>query len=156
MKNKVKPTEKQKLAVMGILQGKSARRAMIDAKYTEVSASHPKQNLIDRPGVQSYVAKLDKASKAKFGISLESKMIDTTLEGLEATKLFGKDAVKHPDWGSRYNFLKLVSDVTGKTKSSEPTSETNQQYNFFQVNTVEREAFHNKLKEFLRKNNDKE
>ncbi|QQG41268.1 MAG: hypothetical protein HYV90_03800 [Candidatus Woesebacteria bacterium] len=148
--NKVKPTNKQVAAINGIIEGKSAGVAMREAGYSRVTALNPKQNLVGTSGAKAYLQKLDKLSLCKYKLHLADKLADTTLNGLEATKLFGKDAIVHPDWSARAIFVKMLNEIVGVTKPPEVLV-NNRQFNFFKVGEVERSKFNNKLKEFLRK-----
>lgn len=148
--NKVKPTNKQVAAINGIIEGKSAGVAMRDAGYSRVTALNPRQNLVGTSGAKAYLQKLDKLSYRKYKLNLADKLADTTLNGLEATKLFGKDAIEHPDWSARALFVKMLNEIAGVTKPQE-ISVNNRQFNFFKVSEGERTEFNNKLKDFLRK-----
>ncbi|MCU0371514.1 MAG: hypothetical protein MUC31_08865, partial [Bacteroidales bacterium] len=100
--------------------------------------------------VKTYLQKLDKLSFNKYKLYLADKLADTTLDGLKATKLFGKNGEEYPDWSARALFVKMLNEITGVTKSQE-VSVNNRQYNFFKVNERKRTEFNTKLKEFLRK-----
>ena len=151
-RNKVKPTEQQKKAVNGVMQGKSMRSSMITAGYSEKTASAPSKNFLARAGVQVYLKKFDKVSRQKFGMNLQDKLISTFTDGLESTKLYGKSAVVHPDFSTRFVYANKLSDLIGMTKQTETPQQTNNQYNFFQTSPEEQRVFHEKLKEFIRGN----
>lgn len=155
-KNKVKTSELQKKAVNGIIEGKPAGQAMVDAGYSKVTASHPQQNLVARAGVQAYLEKFDEVSRRKFGMNLQEKLIETFTDGLEATKLFGKNAVKHEDHSTRFVYASKLSELLGWSKSVEVPNQQNTQYNFFAVGEEEQNIFSEKLKDFLKKSYAKE
>lgn len=112
-KNRVKATLKQKKAVDNIISGefKSVAAAMKDAGYSPVSASHPAHALMNSRGVEVYLAKLDEKSQKLWGLKLPEKVMDTYLEGLEATKVVkvGKQTEERPDWLARKSFADKFS-----------------------------------------------
>lgn len=55
MKNKIKPTEKQKRTLMHLQKAKSLQEAMLKGGYSLASSTHPKQNFIEREGVKSLI-----------------------------------------------------------------------------------------------------
>lgn len=152
-KNRVRATLKQKKAVDNIVSGqfKSIAAAMKDAGYSAVSASHPAHALMDRRGVEVYLEKLDEISQRRFNLSLRDKVMETYMDGLDATKIarIGKQTLERPDWAVRKSFADKFSEFFGWSKEQVP-SETQNQYNFFSVGPSEREAFNQKYKLFLR------
>jgi len=150
--NKVKTSELQKRAVNGILEGKAPGQAMIDAGYTAITASHPRQNLIVRAGVQAYLAKFDKASRRKFGMNLGDKLVDIFLDGLSANKLAGKNDEEVPDWGNRAVFAKQLAEFMNWIKPKEESRSFQQQNNlFFSIDDQTRGEFNERFKLFLKK-----
>lgn len=109
------PSAKQKLALGGILQGKSKRQAMIDAGYSEVSSSHPKQNLVESRGFQDLLNDLDAYSIQKFGLSADYKAGTALVDALEANKVQGtaNDFVEIPDHKTRIEAAKVILDLKG-------------------------------------------
>jgi len=87
MTNKIKTTHMQ-LRALEIKQQDpkiSMRQAMIRAGYTKVSASHPKQNLIERKGVQQAI---ENFSEQLVGLGVTTDfMAKKYLEWLTATKI---------------------------------------------------------------------
>lgn len=59
MKNKVKPTLKQRKAFENIEKAMSMRQAMIEAGYSEKVARSPKQNLLETRGYQTLQEKFN-------------------------------------------------------------------------------------------------
>ena len=153
-KNRVRVTLKQKQAVDNIISGqfKSVATAMRDAGYSAVSATHPAHALMNRRGVEAYLAKLDELSQRKFNLSLPDKVMETYMDGLDATKVVRicKQTEERPDWLVRKAFADKFSEFFGWSKeSSAPTSQN--QYNFFSVSQEERDSFNQRFKEFMRK-----
>ena len=101
-----KPTPLQKMAVDNILSGKfkTKKAAMLDAGYSEPVSGNPSQQLAHRKGVQAYLKSLGGKAISKWGMPIEDKVMDVYMEGLDATRLYGKDAIEHPDWGARKSF----------------------------------------------------
>lgn len=52
MKNKVKPTEKQRETMKHLVKAKSLQEAMLAGGYSPKSAESPKQNFMDREGTK--------------------------------------------------------------------------------------------------------
>lgn len=95
--NKVKPTKLQKrtLAILKENPDMSLGKAMITAGYAENTASHPKQNLLEAPGVLNAREQWIEILRDK-GITIE-KLAEKQNEWLDAkkvvsAKITGKDA----------------------------------------------------------------
>ena len=112
---KVKPTPRQAVAVNNILSGqyRSIASAMREAGYSKKSSFNPRHILGNRRGVQAYLDSLSEAAKRRWGVSLPVKVMITYLDGLEATKLVGREAVEWPDWMIRHAFAEKLSEFLG-------------------------------------------
>lgn len=113
--NRVKPTLKQVSAVNNILSGefKSYASAMREAGYSKKSSFNPRHTLGNRRGVQAYLNSLSEAAKRRWGVSLPVKVMMVYLDGLEANKLVGREAVEWPDWMIRLAFAEKLSEFLG-------------------------------------------
>lgn len=147
--NRVKPTEKQIKAINGVLAGKKPTQALTEAGYSPKTSSHVKQNFFHCRGVIQYLAKMDKESLRKFKMHTGEKLIDVYLNGLEATKLHGRNAIEHPDWLARKAFADKLAEFMSWTKEDKVQT-FNNQYNFFSVPLNEREDFNVKFSQFVR------
>lgn len=150
-------TPKQKAAVDNVLSGQykykgknSIRASMMAAGFSEATSGDPTRNLAERQGVQIYLEKLGEKAKKKFGMELRDKVMETYLDGLEATKLMGKDSIEHPDYSTRLAFADRFSDFFGWLEQRREAKAYNQ-YNFFSVNEKERAKFNTNFKGFLDK-----
>lgn len=151
--NPPEPTKRQVRAVNNIISGeyKTKADALRAAGYSEKSATHQSATLFKNKGIQTYLRKLNRQSRAKFGVALPDKVAMTYLEGLEATKLFGKDAVEHPDWQARKQFADSFAEFFGWKQPQLPSASVNQQFNFFSIPEKDKERFNNNFKSFLGK-----
>lgn len=84
MSNKVHPTPRQKAAFEYIKKTKSLQEAMISAGYSEKTATHPKQNFVNRVGFQVLLNQYREQLK-RVGISIE------ILAQIQASGLFDED-----------------------------------------------------------------
>ena len=153
-KRKVKPTEMQKKAVDNIISGKfkTIKASMTDAGYSDVSAEQPSRALAETRGVEIYLASLSAKAKKRWDSSLEDKVMDTYMDGLDATKLFGKDGIEHPDWMARKSFADRFSEFFGwVSKNQGPSTPQFNQYNFFSMPAEKRKAFNDNFKGFLKR-----
>lgn len=91
MINKVKPTKKQKDTFKHIKRGLVLRDAMLAGGYTEKSATHPKQNLIDTKGFRILTERYREDLK-KAGIDSE------VLAEIQAEGLFEQNAAIRLDY----------------------------------------------------------
>lgn len=89
--NKIKPTKKQEEALKHIKRGMRLRDSMIAAGYTPKTATHPKQNLIDKRGFQVLIHQYREDLK-KAGISSE------VLAEVQAEGLFDQSASVRLDY----------------------------------------------------------
>lgn len=149
-----KITEKQKSAVDNIISGKARtiKKAMRQAGYSDGSSKNPGNNLLARRGVQEYVKTLNRIAQEKFGIGVKDKLALTYVEGLEATKLYGADALEAPDWQSRHKFAESVARFLNLVEQAgEGRRVQANQFNFFSVSNEEKQAINKNFTEFLKK-----
>src|SRR3990167_1341082 len=163
-KYKAKPTQRQMKAVDGILiEGKPAAVAMRDAGYTPKTADTPNHNLAMKKGVQAYLETLEKKVVKRFNISLKDKVMETYLEGLEASKEhpqivgrdeYGKPVYKYrktPDHQLRGQFADRFARFFGWVDANrQPSPSKMQQFNFFAVPEQEQKKFNNRFHDFLK------
>jgi len=153
-KKEIHPTFMQKTAVDAILSGKSKTVAggMRLAGYAEPTIHKSKEDLVKSRGVQEYLKTFSKVSKKRWNLSIQDKVMATYVDGLEATKLVGKDAVEHPDYIARKMFADKFSEFFGWSKAVMPFGGgqvNNNQFNFFSLPEPEREQFNETFKHFL-------
>lgn len=149
-----KPKPQQKLAVDLILSGKakSLRDAARQAGYKKDSVHNVHRAITHAVGVRVYLAKLDQKAKEKFGMSLPDKVADTFFKGLNATKLYGKDAVKHVDYATRLQYAdRFARFFKWETTGIEDGKSEYNQFNFFQAKPEDQEKFHANLKSFIKR-----
>lgn len=147
------PTPKQKKAVDNVLSGEftSFKPALKDAGYSDSTSAEPQKNFLKAQGVQVYLKKLDKKAQKRFGMELHEKVADTYLDGLEATKLYGKDGTEHPDSMARLAYADRFAKFFGWVSDGETQAKTkNQQFNFFSTSGEEKENFNNSFIDFLK------
>lgn len=105
-----KATTKQKKAVQGIVEGKTAGTAMREAGYSEAMANNP-QKLTTSKGfaelMDSYFP--------------DDELLQAHKEGLQATKLV--NGVEVPDYATRHRYLKTMYKLKRKyePEASQPT-----------------------------------
>lgn len=91
----VKPTNKQVKAIHAIVAGEAnIGKAMREAGYSTKSSENPKQNLLDRRGVQKYLDTLDTKAQRLFHMSALDKALDVYLKALQA-ELSGSSEPDH-------------------------------------------------------------
>lgn len=94
VKKKRAPTEKELKYLENRKAGQGKKEAAINAGYAESTADKStakiENNIIDL---------MDAAGLTP------AKLLAKVAEGLEATKLYGKEAVVHPDYGARHRFV---------------------------------------------------
>jgi hypothetical protein len=149
---KTKPSTLQKRAVQNILSGKfkSTAAAMRDAGYSETTSHRPAEKLARSKGVQAYLHELGDDAIAKWGMSIENKVMDVYLSGLEATKLVGKNAVSQPDWQSRLQFANSFASFFGWKESQPKGGKIHQQFDYFGIPEDQKAVFNKKFENFLR------
>lgn len=148
------PTRPEKL-VNNLISGeyKTKEGAAIAAGYSPNTARDGKSinKVLKSEAVEIYLKKLDKMARARFKSSLHDKVMETYLDGLEATKLFGKDAIEHPDYMARKAFADKFAEFFGWTKGTPQGGGSQNQFNFFMFKKEEREDFNQQFEGFLRK-----
>ena len=146
------PTAMQKQGVDNILSGKyrNFAPALRDAGYTKSVANAPGHNFFNAQGVQLYLKTLSKVAKKRWNVSLPDKVALTYLDGLEATKLAGKDAIEHPDFATRLTYADRFAEFFGWRQDKPMGNIKNQQFNFFSVDEKERQDFNENFKTFLK------
>ncbi len=94
-KNKVKPTKLQlkTLAIKQTNPDLSMRKAMIEAGYSSITASHPKNNLVEARGTEKAMEQF-KLKLTDLGVTVP-KMAAKYSEWLDATKI--KSSLTEPD-----------------------------------------------------------
>ena len=144
------PTLKQVKGVDNVLSGRfpSASQALRAAGYGKHVKPGPE--FFKAQGVELYLKTLSKVAKKRWNYSLPDKVMLTYLDGLEATKLAGKDAVEHPDWLARKAFADRFAEFFGWTRGETSAVGRLQQFNFFSVNEDDRKNFNENFKLFLR------
>lgn len=152
----LQPSERQKRAVDNVISGKfhSKRQALLDAGYDKTVADRPSQ-VFKSHGVQVYLKTLSKISKKRYSLSLQDKVMLTYLDGLDATKLYGKEGREHPDWMARKQFADSLADLM-KFSPENPMNQKNRsgnfnQFNFFSMNERDRQNVNSTFKDFLGK-----
>lgn len=148
------PTAKQKLATDLLLSGKasSVPDAMRQAKYSPSSVNNSGKVFVRSQGVEVYLKSLDEKSREKFGMSIQDKVMNVYYEGLEATKLFGKEAIEHPDHPTRISAADRMASFFGWQKLGiEDESKQYNQFNFFNVKPEKQKLFQENLKSFIKK-----
>jgi hypothetical protein len=147
------PTDMQRMAVNLIVSGqaKSVHQAMKKAGYSKHSAMHKKQDFIMRHGVQTYLRRLDDRARMKWGMAVQDKIMDTYAEALDATKLYGKKAIEHPDHSVRIQAADRFSRFFKWTEEGiDDDKKQFNQFNFFNANPEQQKKFHDNLKHFIK------
>jgi len=144
-------TKKQKQAVENMLSGKfkSKSAALQAAGYTGGEAGSPAR-FMQATGVRQYLKRIGKKAKKLFKMKLEDKVMQVYMEGLNADKPFGKDAIMAADHPTRKMFADRFSEFFGWTTEAPATAPVQTQNNFFMVAKEEQKEFNGKFKDFLR------
>jgi hypothetical protein len=148
-----KPRPKQKLMVDLKLSGRAETitDAARQAGYRD-SSLHNVHILTQSVGVRTYLATIDKKSRKRFGMTLPDKVMNTYFEALDATKLYGKNAVEHPDHKVRIEAAdRYAGFFKWKETGIEDKKNEYNQFNFFQTKAEDQEKFHANLKSFIKK-----
>ncbi len=141
-------TNLQKKAVDNIMSGdyKSKGKALRAAGVSASVARNP-GTFIQQEGVQNYLKNFEAKAVVKFGVSLDEKIQDVYLDGLEAekpSKLLGV----MPDHRLRKLFADTIQEtrglLTAKKSSSSPV------FNFFMFDKESRSKFNEGFSEFIR------
>lgn len=94
-----------------------------------LEAGHP-PSVVDKPKAIMSQAGFQQLMK-EAGVTPE-KLSTVLKEGLEATKLFGKDAVRHPDYMARHKYMETGLKLLGIQESPAPAGGNT--FNFNQTN----------------------
>jgi phage terminase small subunit len=102
----------ERKAVLGVIEGKSKTRALIDAGYSESTAIKRQQMIFGRERVQdAFIASFEGA-----GISVD-RLARLLKDGLEATRILGMrnngEPYIVPDWRIRHRYLETVLKIKG-------------------------------------------
>ena len=148
-KHKPKTTPMQKEAVDNIMSGKykSKKKALLAAGYSENTANNPGKDFIARTGVQKYLASFEKKAVVKFGMSLDQKIQEVYLDGLDADKPFGKNDIM-PDHRMRKEFADTIQESRGMMRSKGRSK--SQTFNFFMFDKESRDKFNDAFNDFVR------
>src|SRR3989344_1997291 len=150
---KTKPSSLQKRAVDNVLSGnfKSVAEAMREAGYSGTTSYRPSEKLAKSKGVQAYLKQLGDKAIQKFGMSLEDKVLEVYLEGLDAQKPYGKSAELFPDHIIRLQFADRFAYFFGWAKDQSQVGKIHQQFNYFGISEDQRDVFNKKFSDFLNK-----
>ena len=134
----VKPTARQKRAIDNILSGgfKTIASAMREAGYSIRSSHNPKHILANRRGVQNYIQSLPNTARKRWGITLQEKVLDVYLDGLDAIKLHGKEGNEHPDYIIRLDYANKISEFIGWLQPRHFSRKLTSIHNFFEANQL--------------------
>jgi len=145
-------TFKQKKAVDLLLSGQATSRtdAMRKAGYKKGSYNKPRYALDQRKGVQLYLKTPDAKSRKLFKVSLEDKVMNTFFEGMDAEKLYGKDAIRAPDYSVRIAAADRFAKFFGWDRGIPEDRGQYNQFNFFNVPKEKQQQYHERLKMFLK------
>ena len=151
-RNEQMATPMQKKAVDLILSGKakSLHQAMKMAGYSDGTAKTPSKNLVRQKGVQLYLSRANNKAMERWNESIQDKVMDVYTDGLDATRLYGKNAVEHPDHMTRLQFADRFSRFFGWEKTIDDDAKKFNQFNFFNVSKEDRDKYKERLKEFLK------
>jgi len=144
------PTPMQKRGVDNVLSGKYkfVAPALRAAGYSNFTAGRSQENFFKAKGVEVYLKALSKVAKKRWNVSLPDKVALTYLDGLESTRLYGKDAIEHPDNMARLAFADRFAQFFGWTRET-PMGKL-QQFNFFSVDEKTKHDFNENFKVFLK------
>ena len=140
----------QKQAVDNIMSGKfkSKKAALLDAGYAPASANNITQDFLSRKGVQQYIQSFERKAQVRFGMTLDEKIQDVYLDGLDADKPLGKHGEVIQDHKMRKDFADTIQEIRGNLKGK---SRANKQiFNFFMVDKESRNNFNKNFESFVR------
>lgn len=141
----VKPTSKQVKAIHAIVAGEAnIGKAMREAGYSTKSSENPKQNLLDRRGVQEYLDTLDTKAQRLFHMSALDKALDVYLKALQA-ELSGSSEPDH-----KVRMMAADRLITILLTAKQRETDTSQEKNAFSYTPEQRENFNEEFRSFLR------
>ena len=85
-------------------------------QYNAARAAGYSHNTARRACVIEKSAKLSMVDAFEQAGVTDKFLIEYAMEGLKATKLFGKDADVHEDWTSRHRFFETILKMTDRLK----------------------------------------
>lgn len=104
------------------------QRRAVELALENIGLKRPltKQQILLKAGYSKAIAKNPDIVWDSIGFNelIDGAMPDDLLakkhrEGLDATSLFGKDGIEHPDYGARYRYLEGAYKLKGKLKDGE-------------------------------------
>ena len=139
----------QKKAVDNIMSGKykSKRKAMRAAGYSDSTSNTPKVFLKEK-GVQLYLKRFEQKAVVRFGMSLDDKIQEVYLDGLDADKPLGKHGDVMQDHKMRKEFADTIQETRGMLRSK--TKGNTQNFNFFMIDKKNRSNFNEAFNDFVR------
>jgi hypothetical protein len=142
-------TALQKAGIENIMSGKfeSKKEALMDAGYSEKSAARGGLTVLQTKGARNYLENFETKARVKFGMTLESKLQDVYLDGLDADKPWGKNDIL-PDFDIRKKYADKIAEMLGVVQSK--AKQTGQQFNFFMFGKKERGEFNKLFNQFVR------
>ncbi|MBU0598683.1 hypothetical protein KKF61_06925 [Patescibacteria group bacterium] len=144
-----KTTPMQKRAVDNLMSGqyKTDKAAIMAAGFSKQSAEKGKSMILKTTGAQKYLENFEQKALDRFGMTLESKLQDVYLDGLDADKPWGKNNII-PDFDVRKKYADRIAEMLGviETKSKKAA----QQFNFFMFDKKERGQFNQMFNKFVR------
>lgn len=146
---KRKPSIKQKAGIENIMSGKykTEKEALMAAGYSEESAKRGKTTVLQTKAAQEYLQNFEEKARARFGMTIESKLQDVYLEGLEADRPWGKKGLI-PDFKMRKEYADKVAEMIGFIEAK--TKQTGQQVNFFMFDESQRSEFNKMFNQYVR------
>lgn len=98
-----KPSHRALKYVDNLTKGMSKKDAALDAGYSKETADNPK-----------VIEKTDAVNELLIaaGVTYEN-LVKKLEEGLRATKLYGKEAIEHPDYKARIEYIKTCFRLLG-------------------------------------------
>lgn len=148
-KRKTKPTPMQKKAIDNVMSGKfkTKKEALLDAGYSESTADTKSVGRIVRSaGGQAYLEQFSEKAKARYGMTIESKLQDVYLDGLEADRPWGKNDIM-PDYKVRKDYADKIAEMLGWIRQ---TSKSDVTFNFFMMDKKDRSKFNDMFSDFVR------
>lgn len=138
----------QKKALDNIMSGnfKTRKEALLDAGYSESVAETKGHRIIQSAGGQDYLKDFSTKALMKFDMTIESKLQDVYLEGLDAERPWGKLGTL-PDYKVRKDYADKIAEMLGWIKQ---TTKTDVTYNFFMMEKKDRSKFNKMFSEFVR------
>lgn len=118
-RKKTQPTAMQAKALELIREGKTPRSAMLEVGYTEATASHPSENLLRTPGVQSIIEQY-RAEYERLGI-IPTYYVEKVRDLIEADKVHSSHTEPDrtvPDWSARAKGLEIFRKDIGLDQGS--------------------------------------